>query len=335
MLESFGCFQIFWNTGIYCICMAALCFSISSSLVRPISEAIPVFELVLVRSALSMILSLITSKAGSESISLFGEWKHMHLLSLRGLSGALAMNCFYASIQKLLLAEAMALLFLNPAIVAVLAYIFLGEKITIYGIGGCLSSLVGMVFVVQPPFLGTEWSRERKLGVMFGLFSALLAAIAYISIRKIGKREKSLTIAVWFHSTALFTSFIGLGFQIFGAQLVAPNLIDWICMLSIAPCSFLAQILISRGFQLEKAAVGAAVNYLQVFFGALFGWIFFKEPLTLLSIFGVVLIFGGVLAIAKKSDDTSSEETDDYEKQSLLDPEKSAMEMTTLTESVD
>lgn len=301
--------------------MAALCFSISSSLVRPISEAIPVFELVLVRSALSMVLSLITSKSGSESISLFGEWKHMHLLSLRGLSGALAMNCFYASIQKLLLAEAMALLFLNPAIVAVLAYVFLGENLNMYGVGGCLSSLIGMVLVVQPPFLGNDWSRDRKLGVMFGLFSAFLAAVAYISIRKIGKREKSLTIAVWFHSTALLTSFVGLGFKIFGARLVAPNLIDWVCMLSIAPCSFLAQILISRGFQLEKAATGAAVNYLQVFFGALFGWIFFKEPLTWLSIFGVILIFGGVLAIAK-SDDTSKE-TDDHEKQSLLDSEQS------------
>ena len=333
MLESSGCFQAFWNTGIYCICMAALCFSISSYLVRPISEAIPVFELVLVRSALSMILSLITSKSGSESISLFGEWKHMHLLSLRGLSGALAMNCFYASIQKLLLAEAMALLFLNPAIVAVLAYLFLGENINMFGIGGCLSSLVGMVLVVQPPFLGTEWGRDRKFGVMFGLFSAFLAAVAYISIRKIGKREKSLTIAVWFHSTALLTSCIGLGFQIFGARLVAPNLTDWICMLLIAPCSFLAQILISRGFQLEKAAVGAAVNYLQVFFGALFGVIFFNEPLSWIAILGVILIFGGVLAIAKSDDESKeTDDVDDYEKESLLGQGQTSVELIHVSE---
>lgn len=330
MLESIYGFQIFWNTGIYCICMAALCFSISSSLVRPISDAIPVFELVLVRSALSMVFSVITSKSDSENqISLFGEWKNMHILCLRGLSGALAMNFFYGSIQKLLLAEAMALLFLNPALVAILAYVCLGEHLHLYGVAGCVSSLMGMVLVVQPPFLGNEWSKSRKFGVMFGLFSAFLAAVAYISIRKIGKRENSLTIAVWFHSTALLTSFVGLGFHIFGARLVAPTPTDWICMLFIAPCSFLAQILISRGFQLEKAATGAAVNYLQVFFGAFFGWVFFNEPLTWLSILGVVLIFGGVLAIAQ-SDNNS---TLDHEKQSLLEPEQSSVALVAVSKS--
>lgn len=327
MLESFPCFQTFWNTGIYCICTAALFFSISSSLVRPISDDIPVFELVLVRSALSMVLSLITSQSGSESISLFGKRSNMHLLLLRGLSGALAMNCFYASIQKLLLAEAMALLFLNPAIVAILAYVFLGEQLNLFGIIGCLSSLIGMVLVVRPPFLGNAWSRDRQFGVIFGLFSAFLAAMAYISIRKIGKKEQSLTIAVWFHSTALVTSFIGLGFRIFGARLVAPNLIDWTCMLSIAPCSFLAQILISRGFQLEKAAIGAAVNYLQVFFGAFFGFIFFSEPLSWLSLVGVILIFGGVLAIAKSDDFTTEKPDDDQEKQLLLNTSNNTEEL--------
>ena len=301
------CFQRFWNTGLYCIGTAALFFSISSSLVRPISKDVHVFIIVCVRSSLSMILSLIGSRSGQENIPLFGSVNNIPLLFLRGLSGGLAMNCFYASIQRLLISEAMALLFLNPAIVAVLAFFILGESITLYGVLGCISSMVGMVFVVQPPIFGDEnsWTRRRQWGVVFGIMSAFLAATAYISIRKIGKKEKPLTIAVWFHSTALLLSIIGLALP--NTKKIMPSVIDWTCMILIAPCSFFAQLLISRGFQIEKAALGSAVNYLQVFFGAVLGLLLFGEPISFLALLGILLIFAGVLALATSSKGSADE----------------------------
>jgi drug/metabolite transporter (DMT)-like permease len=311
------CCDKIWGSGLLSIMTAALCFSVSSALVRPISRAISVFELVFVRSFLSMALTFVVRAGGGDldGRPLFGERSNVHLLILRGTSGALAMNCFYASIQRLLLAEALALLFLNPAIVAVLAYFFLDERLTLQQILGIGSSLFGMLLVVKPPLLvDNVWTLSRGWGVLFGVASAHLAAVAYISIRKIGKKEQSLTIAVYFHATALLTSVIGLGFGLFGSRIVIPKLFpDFLCMALIAPCSFLAQLLISRGFQLERAAVGAAVNYLQVFFGALFGLIFYDEPLDILGILGIFLIFVGVLAISldKKDDGAMTTQHDD------------------------
>ena len=86
-------------------------------------------------------------------------------------------------------------------------------------------------------------------------------------------------------------------------------------MVLIAPCSFLAQLLISRGFQLSTAAVGAAVNYLQVFFGALFGFFFYSEPLSMISVVGIFLIFGGVLLISmeKQAEQARTVRRDDEE----------------------
>lgn len=272
-----------WDNGLASIATAAFAFSVSSSLVRPVDTNISVFELVFIRSLLSMGLSLLVDashrgrfRVGSEtnpsidvdetSQPLFGRRENFPLLLLRGLSGALAMNVYYASIQRLLLAEALALLFLNPAVVAVLAYIVLDERLTVKQVGGIAASLVGMILVVRPPLgSGESWSVSRAWGVAFGVMSAFLAAVAYITIRKIGKAESSLTIAVYFHSTALATSVIGFIFGIAGARVVVPRLVpDALCMVLIAPCSFVAQLLISRGFQLSRAAVAAAVNYLQV-----------------------------------------------------------------------
>ena len=112
-------------------------------------------ELVFVRSFLSLGLSFLANANGRGSTyetsgdgdgtqpPLFGRRENWPLLVLRGMCGALAMNAFYASIQRLLLAEALALLFLNPAIVAVLAFAVLGERLVMRQIGGIVASLVG------------------------------------------------------------------------------------------------------------------------------------------------------------------------------------------------
>jgi drug/metabolite transporter (DMT)-like permease len=322
-----------WNNGLLSIAAAAFAFSVSSSLVRPISPDISVIELVFVRSFLSLGLSFLANADGRGRYSmtsdgapppLFGRRENWPLLLLRGMSGALAMNVFYASIQRLLLAEALALLFLNPAIVAVLAFAVLDERVVMKQIGGIAASLGGMLLVVRPPLQNDEaWTRSRTFGVGFGVMSAFLAAIAYISIRKIGKAESSLTIAVYFHATALVTSVVGLLGGIGGATVVVPSLNpDFLCMVGIAVASFCAQLLISRGFQLSRAAVAAAVNYLQVIFGAVWGYVFFGESISVVSVLGILLIFGGVLLIsAGKTTDNGGDDREEL----LLLPTQSAV----------
>ena len=264
-----------WNNGPASIACAALAFSVSTALVRPISREISVFELVFVRSLLSILLSVAIAASQQQPqqqrdhLALFGSPENRTLLMTRGLSGGLAMTVYYLSIQRLLLAEAMSLLFLNPAIVALLGYAVLGERLNRRQVGGIFTSLAGMLFVVRPA-VHEPWSVDfdRASGVAFGVMSAFLASTAYVSIRKIGKKEDALTIAAYFHSISLATSIVGMGLF---APPVVPGLVDTAYMVSIASCSFLAQLLISRGFQLTSVAVGSAVNYAQVVFGAVFG----------------------------------------------------------------
>jgi len=318
-IASFG--RAYWNNGIYCIVTAAVFFSISSSLLRPIGPDVTVFEIVAVRSALSMVLSVVTARLSHDESPLFGSLGHIHLLFLRGASGAMAMTCFYVSVENLLLSEAVALLFLNPALVAVLAFLFLGETIGLSGILGCISSIIGMVLVVRPPILegdAGEWTNTRQLGVLMGILAAFLAAVAYTSIRKIGTRERSLTIAVWFHSTALVSSVIALLFGVFGVTFSVPTATDWVCMVVIAMCSFLAQLMISRGLQLEKAALGSAVNYLQVLFAAVLGYFLYGEPVSMLNFVGAILIFAGVLALSIRKSPPLEDGATEEEKQAIL-----------------
>ncbi|KAF5826326.1 hypothetical protein DUNSADRAFT_3527, partial [Dunaliella salina] len=66
------------------------------------------------------------------------------------------------------------------------------------GIAGVFSSLLGVILVSQPPALfdrnGESWSPRQTLGTIFGVTSALLASVAFIFIRLIGKKESPITM---------------------------------------------------------------------------------------------------------------------------------------------
>lgn len=295
------CWGVLWRNGLLCVAVAAGLFSISASLVRPINPITPVFEIVAVRSGLSLLFSFIIASSKGMVARMFGHVENLPLLIFRGIVGAAAMDCFYISVQRLLLAEAISLLFINPAITAVLAWVFLKERLQWLGVVGCVVSLLGMLFVVRPPFLFSpeqsgEWTRRRMIGIIAGVASAVLAGFAYLTIRAIGDKEHSLSVAVWFHTAALVHSVLLMMFGVMGMP-VLPSGFEWWCFIGIACCSFLANLLISRGLQLESAALGSAVNYLQVILASLIGLVFFGEPLTMLTILGTILIALGVVAL--------------------------------------
>ncbi len=77
------------------------------------------------------------------------------------------------------------------------------------------------------------------------------------------RSEASLTVALWFHSLAVVGSILPLAFG-YPSPPVVPTVREWLLLLAIAAFSFVNQICLNRGFQLEVAAKASAVNYTQV-----------------------------------------------------------------------
>lgn len=235
------------------------------------------------------------------------------------------------ALRALPLGDAQALIFFAPALTALVAWVVLHEALMWRGISGVVISALGMVLVVRPPFLfgsgralasalaseesfpgdfpaagssgsdslleSTEWRSQRFWGTIFGLSSACLAAVTYTTLRIIGKKESSLTIALWFHLTAVAHSstILATGWPV---AAVWPTLRDWGFMSVIAVCSFLANILLNRGFQVENAALVSGVKLTQLLYSHLIGIIIFKEKEEWSGIVGALCIAGGVFAVA-------------------------------------
>lgn len=154
-----------WDSGPASVALAALVFQFSTLMVKLLDGRVPVLQIVLVRSSLCALISILIA-CRKKMYPLFGHRRHLLILLARGVTGAAAMNCYYVSIQQLQLADAVTLFFLNPAITAVLAWLAAGEALGWQGALGVATSMSGLLLLTRPPFVfgGVPWDGGRVSG---------------------------------------------------------------------------------------------------------------------------------------------------------------------------
>jgi drug/metabolite transporter (DMT)-like permease len=234
---------------------------------------------------------------------IYGHTRHMPLLACRGLFGATAMQCQYVAIQNLPLGDAVTLFFLNPALTALAAFLLLRERLSWIGWLGVAVSLGGLLLLTHPPFIfgqGDQWDHRKIWGTSAGCSSAVFAAAAFITIRIISTREPAIVLSMWFHSTAMVSSVPCLAFSWPGPPAVWPSIVEWVILTAIGISSFAGQMVLSRGFQLLSGAKASGINMTQLVFGWFFGFVFFNEELTALSIGGSGLVAVGAIMVNLK-----------------------------------
>jgi drug/metabolite transporter (DMT)-like permease len=80
-----------------------------------LGSRIPVLEITLVRSSLSFAATLLIARARAPRVApIFGRRRNLWKLLGRGVTGSLAMGCYYSSVLLLPMADAATLFFTNP-----------------------------------------------------------------------------------------------------------------------------------------------------------------------------------------------------------------------------
>ena len=88
---------------------------------------------------------------------------------LRGAGVGFATICFFASVWLMPLTEAIALAFTQPMFTAILAAIFLGEKLRWQTVAATLVAFVGVLIVLRPNFAAIGLGALLPLGAAFGM----------------------------------------------------------------------------------------------------------------------------------------------------------------------
>lgn len=276
--------------GLRYMLISALAFSLMSSCVKLVSHhGIPVFEIVAARALISLFISYVDVKR--KRISIWGENKK--LLFARGAVGSLALICVYYAVATLPLAEATILQYLHPVFTALLALVFLKERIQSSTIVCIVFCLTGLFMIVSPgSLLGSE-TELPLISVTAALLGAMGSAIAYVIVKKLSSTEDSSVIIFYFPLIALPLSLILLG-----DDFVVPNLEAFVLLIFVGIFTQIGQVGLTKAMKAEVASKATAYSYIQVVFSILLGWIVFSElPSAWTLIGGSMIILGALINV--------------------------------------
>jgi drug/metabolite transporter (DMT)-like permease len=212
------------------------------------------------------------------------------LVVLRGMCLATSSLCAALAFHLMPMAEAIAILFLAPFGVMLLAGPILGEKIGPAHWMAAFAGLAGVLLVVRPG------SGLDPVGVTFALTGAGCGIVYNMLSRSLARSETTHAMLFW---TAL------IGTVVFGAALpwtwpsVTPSLTDFALFATIGVLATLGHFLFTQAFRVAPASVIAPVNYLQLVWEGLLGWLVFGNVPDAIGLGGMALIaVGGISAAA-------------------------------------
>ncbi len=275
--------------GLQVMAVAALSFSAMAALAKVAGGSVPLFEIVLARSAVMCVLS--GAALARSGASFRGH--RPDLLAVRGLLGFGALTCFYYAVVHLPLADATVIHFMNPVFTALIAAGVLGEHMGLAETLLVVGSMSGVVMVARPSFLFGAADALNPFDVGVALAGAFLAAGAYVTVRRL-REEEPMRIVFWFSA---MSTLLSLPFVL--RDPVLPSVPMLLVLLGVGLTTHVGQVLITYGFRLERAGRASAVGYLQIVFAAGWGWLLFQEVPDGWTFAGAAVIVGCTMVLVR------------------------------------
>tara|TARA_Y100001968_G_C19364653_1_gene721814 strand:+ start:490 stop:1413 length:924 start_codon:yes stop_codon:yes gene_type:complete len=276
--------------GYIALIISSLAFSLMSVCIKKLGEKIPIYEIVFARALISLILT--RYMLYNKGIYPWGINKK--LLLIRGLLGSGALFCIFKAISTLPLATATVIQYTYPTFIALTACIFLKEKIDKNIILALITGLTGIILVVQPKWINKEAAIIPFYFILIAIAGALLTALAYLCVKKLSESENNLVIIYYF---PLISVPLTIPFLI--NNTVLPMGKEWLLIVGVGIFTQIGQIYITKGLRIINAARAGSINYIQVLFAAIWGIIFFSEPVNqYVAIGGLFVLLSIIISIS-------------------------------------
>jgi drug/metabolite transporter (DMT)-like permease len=252
---------------------AVALFSTMNAMIKSLSGHYPLGEIVFFRAlfAMAVLWPMINRAGGISSLKTTRPWGHV----ARSGIGVISMTCGFTAISLLPLANAAAFAFTAPLWTTTLGVLILGEKVRWRRALALIVGFGGVLVMVRPD---TELLRQiasggqTALGCAFALASALLAACAMISVRRLSATERSTTIVFYFMLTGCF-----YGPLIAGKDFLLPTLHDGVMLATIGVVGGVAQLLLTNAYRSAPVAVIAPFDYSAMIWATTYGFLIWGE----------------------------------------------------------
>lgn len=261
---------------------ALISFCLMASGAREISGEVDIFQTLFFRSLIGgiLILLIIISRKKTELL----KTRRLGLHSLRGLFHFAAQYGWFLGIGLLPLAEVFALEFTAPFWTAILAAIFLGEKLTKRRLLAIGLGVVGVLLIVKP---SAEIFNPASIIV---LTAAIGFAIAYVSTKSLAGTESAITILFYM---CLLQLPLGLVLALPNWQALSAEQFGVVVIISLAALA--AHFCLNKAMQNADVTIVVTLDFLRLPAIAVVGIVFYHEGISSGLILGSLLMLAGNL----------------------------------------
>jgi drug/metabolite transporter (DMT)-like permease len=269
---------VLWMVG------ALLSFSAMAVSIRALSGSLRIMEILAIRNGCGLAILL--------ALGLFNP-AHLRALTTRRLGLHVVRNTVHfgaqflwaMSITLLPLATVFALEFTMPAYTALLAVMFLGERMTPSRVGVVVLGFLGVLVILRP---GLESFRPAAFLV---LTAALGYAVAMTQTKALTRTETTFAILLWMN-------IIQLPLALFGSDprsYLALGTADLLPVGAVALSGLASHFCLAQAFRSGDATLVVPLDFMRIPLIAVVGWWLYGEALDAYVFSGAGLIIAGVL----------------------------------------
>jgi drug/metabolite transporter (DMT)-like permease len=211
----------------------------------------------------------------------------------------IGIGAMFTALQYLPLADAIAIAFVMPFIMLLLGRYVLGEEVGLRRLLACAVGFAGTLMVIQPSFVEVGWPALLPLvvAVTFALFMLTTRQIAK-QTDPIGLQAVSGVIATAF---LLPLVLVFRDADIGALKLVTPSTRDWWLLLSIGVLGTFAHLMMTWSLRFAPSATLAPMQYLEIPFATVIGFIVFSELPNGLAALGIMItVVAGLYIIVRE-----------------------------------
>jgi drug/metabolite transporter (DMT)-like permease len=205
----------------------------------------------------------------------------------RTVLGLIGMVFNFSAVIMLPLAEATAIGFSMPIFATLLAALLLREQVGIHRWSAVLVGFVGVIVIARP-----DAAHLAQPGFIIAILGAIMTALVSIALRDLGRSEPAPVVVFWFSALSLLP--LALLMLWFGRW---HDPLTWAVLAGMGLSGGLAQLCLTASLRYGPVSMVLAMDYSQIVWATLVGWLLFSTWPEPTSWIGAILIVASGLYI--------------------------------------
>ena len=258
---------------------AVLSFSTMAIAARELLAHMGAFQVLFLRSVVMLAIVLVIVAQAKDAVT---STRRLPLHVFRNVIHLGGQYCWVFAIGVLPLATVFAIEFTMPVWTAVLAFIFLGERLTRPRVFMLVLGVAGVVIILRPGF------GFFHLGALVALGASFLYAGNMIATKELSGTDSPLAVLFWM---SVVQTPLSLAAAIPGWVAPPASQLPWMILIGVG--SYTAHYSMTRAFKLADATVAVPIDFVRLPLIAVVGALFYDEAFDPMILVGAAVIFIG------------------------------------------